>query len=102
MEVEMFKHIFKLIKRRLKRRLLVAIYRKPKTIHASTQAAAQPHIDNYGWPTTRCFPRSTAEAFKDRDYGESFYPPEQRWQDKVFMFVGVCMWIAIGTYMWNL
>ncbi len=97
----MFKRIYAIIKRRIKRRLLVAIYRKPKILHASTRTAAQPHIDNYGWPTTRCFPRSTAEAFRDGEYGESFFPPEQRWQDKAYFAVGILVWVAISYYFWR-
>jgi hypothetical protein len=97
----MFKHIYTLIKRRIKRRLLVAIYRKPKLVHASTRAAAQPYIDNYGWPTTRCFPRTTADAFKDEDYGEWFFPPEKRWQNVLYLAGGIAAWVGIGIYFWR-
>lgn len=97
----MFNRIYTIIKRRIKRRLLVAIYRKPKFVRASTRKAAQPYIDNYGWPTTRCFPRTTGEAFKDGEYTESFFPPEQRWQDKAYLAVGVVAWILICIYFWR-
>jgi hypothetical protein len=97
----MFKRIYAIIKRRIRRRLLVAIYRKPKLIHASTREAAQPYIDNYGWPTTRCYPRTTGEAFKDDEYTKWWFPPEQRWQDKVYFAVGVVSWILICVYFWR-
>ncbi len=97
----MFKRIYAIIKRRIKRRLLVAIYRKPKLVHASTREAAQPYIDNYGWPTTRCFPRTTADAFKDGEYTRSWFPPEPRVLDKIFMAIAVIAWIGIGIYFWR-
>lgn len=97
----MFKHIYTLVKRRIKRRLLVAIYRKPKVVRASTQEKAQHYIENYGWPTTRCYPRTTKEAFKDGDYGTWWFPPEQRWQDKLFFVSCIVIWIGIGIYFWK-
>ncbi len=97
----MFKRIYAIIKRRIRRRLLVALYRKPKLIHASTRKQAQPYIDNYGWPTTRRFPRTSAEAFKDGEYAESWFPPEQRWQDKAYFAVGVVAWVLICIYFWR-
>jgi len=57
---------------------------------------------NYGWPTTRCFPRTTRDAFKDdADAARWWYPPEQRWQDKVLFAVGVLLWVAIAVYFWK-
>ncbi len=97
----MFKRIYAIIKRRIKRRLIVAIYRKPKLVHASTRKAAQPYIDNYGWPTTRCFPRTTADAFKDGEYTESFFPPERSWRNVLYMAGGVVIWIGICIYFWR-
>ncbi len=97
----MFKRIYAIIKRRIKRRLIVAIYRKPKLVHASTRKAAQPYIDNYGWPTTRCFPRTTADAFKDGEYTESFFPPERSWRNVLYMAGGVGIWIGICIYFWR-
>lgn len=97
----MFKHIYTLVKRRIKRRLLVAIYRKPKMVRASTRAQAQPLTDNYGWPTTRRFPNTTAEAFKDGDYGEWFFPPERSWRNVLYMAGGVVIWIGICIYFWR-
>ncbi len=97
----MFKRIYAIIKRRIKRRLLVAIYRKPKLVHASTREAAQPYIDNYGWPTTRCFPRTTGEAFKDGDYTESFFPPERSWRGLAYFVFGILLWVGIGVYFWR-
>jgi hypothetical protein len=98
----MFNRIYTIIKTRVKRRLLVAIYKKPKVVRASTRERAQHYIDNHGCPTTRCFPRTTDDAFRHLGDGmESFYPPEQRWQDKAYLAIGVCMWIFIGVYMWR-
>lgn len=98
----MFKRIYTIIKRRAKRKLIVAIYRKPKIVRASTQERAQHYIDNHGCPTTRCFPRTTDDAFRHLGDGmETFFPPEQRWQDKVFLVFGICCWIAIGFYFWR-
>jgi hypothetical protein len=55
---------------------------------------------NYGWPTTRCFPRTLNEAFpEDTKNGEWFYPPEQRWQDKMFFTVNVCLWVVLAFYL---
>jgi hypothetical protein len=98
----MLKRIYTIIKRRIKRKLIVAIYRKPKVIRASTLAQAQHYIDNHGCPTTRCFPRTTEDAF--RHLGEStewFYPPEQRWQDKAVFGLAIFAWVAIGIYFWR-
>ena len=97
----MLKRIYAIIKRRIKRRLLVAIYRKPKLVHASTRKAAQPYLDNYGWPTTRGFPRTTADAFKDGDYTESFFPPERSWRNVLYMAGGVVIWVGICIYFWR-
>ena len=98
----MFKRIYTIIKRRIKRKLIVAIYKKPKVIRVSTLAQAQHYIDNQGWPTTRCFPRTTDDAFRHLGDGmESFFPPEQRWQDKALLAVGAVAWVAIGIYFWR-
>ena len=57
-------------------------------------------MDKYGWPTTRCYPRTTAEAFRDDvEYSQWWYPPEQRWQDKLFLAVAVCLWLVIAVYL---
>lgn len=59
-------------------------------------------MDNYGWPTTRCYPRTTLEAFPDdSDTAQWFFPPEQRVRDKVFMAVGVVLWVCIAVYLWK-
>lgn len=98
----MFKRIYVIVKRRIKRKLLVAIYKKPKVVRASTLDRAQHLIDNHGWPTTRCFPRTEADAFRHLGGDtEWFFPPEQRWQDKAMFAVGVCCWIALGVFYWR-
>ena len=98
----MLKRVYEIVKRRVKRKLLVAIYRRPKTVHASTQEQAQHYIDNHGCPTTRCFPRTTDDAFRHLGDGmETFFPPEQRWQDKVYFALGVCLWVVLGLCYWR-
>ena len=56
---------------------------------------------NYeGWPTTRCYPRSLAEAFPNSlDRAEWFYPPEKEPPSVVGMLLwsaGVSMWIGLA------
>ena len=58
--------------------------------------------DKYGWPTTRCYPRTMAEAFPDdAENAQWWYPPEQRWQDKVLFAIGVFGWVALAIYFWR-
>ena len=55
---------------------------------------------SYGWPTTRRFPRTTREAFPDDiENAQWWYPPEQRWQDKVFFAIGVAAWFVLAVYL---
>ena len=54
----------------------------------------------YGWPTTRCYPRTTKEAFKDDiENAQWWFPPEQRWQDKLFFAIGVVAWLFLSVYL---
>ena len=54
-------------------------------------------------PTTRCYPRTTREAFPDDiENSKWWYPPEQRTRDKVFFAVGVALWCLLGFYFWRL
>lgn len=56
----------------------------------------------YGWPTTRCYPRTLNEAFpNDIENARWWYPPEQRWQDKVFFAIAVIIWAGLAVYYWN-
>lgn len=56
----------------------------------------------YGWPTTRCYPRTLNEAFpNDVENAQWWYPPEQRWQDKVLFAIGVIAWLVICVYLWK-
>jgi hypothetical protein len=57
--------------------------------------------DDYeGWPTTRRFPRTMNDAFpNDVENAKWWYPPEQRWQDKLFMTLCVWLWIALATFL---
>lgn len=98
----MFKRIYTIIKRRVKRKLLVAIYKKPKVVRASTLERAQHYIDNHGCPTTRCYPRTTDDAFRHLGVDtEWFFPPEQRWQDKALLAAGVLCWVVLGYVYWR-
>jgi hypothetical protein len=54
----------------------------------------------YGWPTTRTYPRTLAEAFP-QDNNEWFFPPEQRTRDKVFFAIGVLAWVAFIVFVWK-
>ena len=98
----MFSRIYTIIKRRVKRKLIVAIYKKPKTVRASTLERAQHYIDNHGCPTTRCFPRTTDDAFRHLGVDtEWFFPPEQRWQDKALLAAGVLCWVVLAAIYWR-
>lgn len=46
--------------------------------------------DTEGWPTTRSFPRSEAEAFRDSSYAQPFtvYRGPSRWE----RFCDACWW----------
>lgn len=58
--------------------------------------------DKYGWPTTRCYPRTLLEAFPDdAENAKWFFPPEQRTRDKAFFVVAVLIWAYIGFYYWR-
>ena len=57
---------------------------------------------NYGWPTTRTYPRTIKEAFpNDIENAQWWYPPEQRPIDKVFFAIGVMLWVALSVYLWK-
>jgi len=58
----MFKRIYTIIKRRVKRKLTVAIYKKPKIVRASTLERAQHYVDNHGCPTTRYFQQLPSQS----------------------------------------
>jgi hypothetical protein len=101
-EVDMYHRIYTIIKRRVKRKLTVAIYKKPKVVRASTLERAQHYIDNHGCPTTRCFPRTTDDAFRHLGDGmETFFPPEKDWRSVALFISGVCCWAVLGFYFWR-
>ena len=57
-------------------------------------------MDKYGFPTTRCYPRTMLEAFPDdAENAKWWFPPEQRWQDKLFLALAVCLWLVIAVYL---
>lgn len=63
-----------------------------------------PHPKNYGWPTSRTFPRTIPEAFKDDPANAQwFYPPERKrgYLNAVVLILGLMMWAAIGFYFWK-
>jgi hypothetical protein len=40
-----------------------------------------------------------SDAFPDdAANAEWFFPPEQRWQDKLFIAIGICLWIVIALF----
>jgi hypothetical protein len=43
-----------------------------------------------------------AEAFpSDADNAQWWYPPEQRWQDKLFFTMAVIIWVILAVYLWK-
>jgi hypothetical protein len=55
-----------------------------------------------GWPTTRCYPRTLAEAFpKDPENYQWFHPPvrEQGKLEIVLLSVGFWVWLGLA-YWW--
>lgn len=58
---------------------------------------------NYGWPTTRCYPRTLLEAFPDDvENSKWWYPPEQHWQDKLVFWIGIAAWAVVCVYWWSI
>ena len=59
--------------------------------------------DNYGWPTSRCFPRTLKDAFKDDPENTKWWfpPPKRNTIDKVVMAVGIAIWLGVGYYFWK-
>lgn len=52
----------------------------------------------YGWPTTRCFARTTEDAFKHLGCDpEWFFPPEKHrgWGNAVMMIAGIMLWVGL-------
>ena len=66
---------------------------------AKAEAGGRPDVD-YGWPTTRTYPRTLMEAFP-KDNADWFFPPEQRMRDKILFGVGVFGWVALLIYLWK-
>lgn len=59
---------------------------------------------NYGWPTSRTFPRTMDEAFpNDAERAEWFYPPERKrgYLNAVVLITALMMWAALGWYFWK-
>ena len=55
----------------------------------------------YGWPTSRCFPRTLDDAFpNDPERVEWFYPPERKrgYANAVMFIVAVMLWIGLAYY----
>ena len=56
---------------------------------------------DYGWPTTRCYPRTLAEAFpNDPANYEWFYPPEKNDSHANTAVLGVALWLWVGLAYW--
>ena len=51
-----------------------------------------------GSPTTRTFPRSVNDAFRDVNNSEWFYPPENTWMDRTMYWTGIAMWVGLIIY----
>lgn len=50
-------------------------------------------------PTTRCYPRTLRDAFRDEvEEAKWFHPPEKNYgaSNVVTAMVGICMWIGIA------
>ena len=55
----------------------------------------------YGWPTTRCFPRTIPEAFKDDPANaEWFFPPERKRGPLEYAMLSAAFWIWVGLAYW--
>lgn len=55
----------------------------------------------YGWPTTRCYPRTMEDAFKHLGCDpEWFYPPEKQytWGGAILWVAGFMMWVALAYW----
>lgn len=57
-------------------------------------------MSNYeGWPTTRRYPRTLADAFKDDpDNSQWFYPPEKNISGENILMgmIALCLWVCIA------
>ena len=58
------------------------------------------HNSNYGWPTTRCYPRTTREAFpNDIENAQWWYPPERN--PMGLTVAGIVLWAVIAVIYWR-
>lgn len=60
-------------------------------------------MDKYeGCPTTRMYPRTMKDAFKDDiENSQWFYPPEKEPRSVVDMLLwsaGICLWVGLAYY----
>lgn len=56
---------------------------------------------NYGWPTTRCYPRTMDDAFKHLGCDpEWFYPPEKHptWGNAIMAVAGIMLWVMLAYW----
>lgn len=59
------------------------------------------HDKRYGWPTTRCFPRTMKDAFKDDpENAQWWFPPERHtnWTNAVMWITGVMLWVSLAYW----
>jgi hypothetical protein len=55
----------------------------------------------YGWPTTRRFPNTLAQAFpKDPENYQWFFPPEKKRGALEYAMLSVAFWMWVGLAYW--
>jgi len=67
---------------------------------ASTLKRSQEISQNHGWPTTRTFPRTLAEAYP-KDHAEWWHPPKKRPVEYVYAGVVIALWVGLAVYYWK-
>ena len=58
-------------------------------------------LNNYGYPTTRCHPRSTNEAFP-QDQADWWFPPEKTRTDRVWLVCSLIFFLTTILYVLSL
>ena len=58
------------------------------------------HDPKYGWPTTRCYPRTTRDAFpNDIENAQWWYPPERN--PMGLTIAAIVLWAVIAVIYWK-
>ena len=94
------KHLLLKQLREWKETLLAKMHVHTTVSYASTLKRSQEISQNHGWPTTRTFPRTLADAFQDERV-EWWFPPKKRPIEYVYIAVGIIIWIGIAVYFWR-